>query len=171
MTALLSLARLRPAAIALALLAASACVSTRGGSIRVPAAQTLYVVAFVDMTREGKVGVPLAEAIQLEVYRRNPATLSMVFDDKSVALDGTVTQMEDVAIESGTRQIRIEIEAMLSNKRGGVVADLGRLRASAPYRVHANMPETERLRDEAIAAATGALAIKVTDAIDRAGSP
>lgn len=156
-------------ALALALLT-SGCAAVRlARSVEVPERGRLYVAPFVDETRAGEVGVRLADAVKLELFRRDPALLSVVFDEESVALDGTVLALDEARAEGGRYSLRIRASALLVNRDGEQVADLGRVEARASYALSRDPRETEEARARALEDAMRALARELLRRVDRAG--
>lgn len=160
------------ALLALALVLVTA-LSAACGSARVlrrldlPPGTRLYVAVFVDETEEGRVGVPLANAVRLEVYRRDPARLSMSFEEGTWALDGTVLALEERE-EDGRVSLVVRARARLLDKGGAVIARLGELESSSRYRVARKSAETEERRAAAIDSAVRELAREIVRRVERA---
>lgn len=136
--------------------------------LEVPGPGRLYVAVFVDETEAGEIGVLLAQAIRVEVYRRDPALLALVFDEGSLALDGTVVSLEEEPASVGAMQVRIRAEAALVDWDGEVVADLGTVEATASYFLRRDRQRTEAGRRQAVEEAVRALAREIVRRVDRA---
>lgn len=159
----------RVALVVAALALTSACGSARlARRLDLPPDTRLYVAVFVDETEEGRVGVPLADAVRVEVYRRDPARLAMSFDEGTWALDGTVLALVERQDERGRMQLTVKARARVLDKRGDVVAALGNLESAASYRVSKERVETEQRRADALEDAVRDLARELVRRVERA---
>jgi hypothetical protein len=156
------------AALVLCALVVTGCTSSRGG-IRVPGHDRVYVAVFVDESARGEVGVMLAEAIQVEVFQRDPGRLAMTFDEGSLAIDGTVHALDERVLPTGEVEIAIRTTVLLVDKRGGRVGEIGPVESRATYRPGADAEKTESARHDAIARIVRTLAVHVTREIDARG--
>lgn len=148
----------------------SACGSARRYQrIALPAETRLYVAVFVDETPEGRVGLPLSEAVRVEVYRRDPPRLAIGFDEGTWALDGTVLALEEQPDGDGRVTLTVRVSARLLEKGGAVVARLGELAASARYRVGGSEEATLERREKALETAVRDLAREIVRRVERAG--
>lgn len=151
-------------------LLAGACASSRANRpIAVPDAQRIYVSVFVDESPRGEVGVPLADALRVEIYRRDPSRLAMTFDEGAVAVDGTVHSVEEQPAGAGQLSVVVEAGARLVNRDGAVIADLGRAEAEGVYRPRRERAATDAARSQAIEAAVQRLARELIRRVDDAG--
>lgn len=155
-------------ASALVVVLACGCGSSRyGRRLQLPPEQRLYVAVFVDETEEGRVGVPLADAVRVEVYRRDPARLAMTFDEGSWVLDGTVTALEETPADDGRMRLTVQARARLLDKAGTTVARLGAVDSTASYSISRERAETEARRRDAIDAALEGLARELVRRVER----
>lgn len=149
----------------------TACGSARFmRKLDLPPDARLYVAVFVDETDEGRVGVPLADAVRVEVYRRDPARLAMSFEEGTWALDGTVLALEETPGDRGKMRLTVLARARLLNKAGDVVAVLGPVRSSSSYRVSRERAETEMRRDEALENTLLSLAREIVKRVEQAAA-
>jgi hypothetical protein len=160
----------RRALFALLGLALSGC-ATSGGSraLSVPSESRVYIAVFVDESETGEAGVPLSEAVKIEIYRRDPSRLALSFEEGSVALDGTVMAVRESGGDEGRRKVAVLAHARLVRKDGSEVADLGDAAAEAEYEVARALAETEARREEALYRAVRILARELVRRVDRAG--
>lgn len=146
-----------------------ACASSRySRRLELPPGARLYVAVFVDETDEGRLGVPLADAVRMEVYRRDPERLAMTFDDGTWALDGTVLALEEAPSDEGRMQLTVRARARLLDKSGDVVAVLGPGESTASYRLSRERAETERRRLRALDDAIARLAREIVRRVEHA---
>lgn len=145
------------------------CATTRDG-IRVPGHERVFVAVFVDESATGEVGVALAEAIQIEVYGRDPDRLAMTFDESSLALDGTVHALDEREVGGGEREIAIRTTVLLVDKQGARLGEIGPVESRATYRpVAGDAGATDEARRAAIARIVRTLAGYVTRELDARG--
>lgn len=158
-------------ASALVVVLSCACGSARyGRRLQLPPEQRLYVAVFVDETEEGRVGVPLADAVRVEVYRRDPARLAMTFDEGAWVLDGTVTAVEEAPADDDRMRLTVQAKARLLDKAGTTVARLGAVDSTTTYRISRTRAETEARRRDAIDTALEGLARELVRRVERASA-
>jgi hypothetical protein len=137
--------------------------------IAVPAGERIYVSVFVDETARGEVGVPLAEALRIEIHRRDPSRLAITFDEGAVAVDGTVQRVKEAPAGAGRLRVVVHADVTLVDKAGGVVAELGTMEGGAEYSPSRDRGETELRRREAMRDAVRSLAREILRQVDLAG--
>jgi len=158
----------KAALLVVCILLQSACTSSRNG-MRVPGHDRLYVAVFVDESARGEVGVMLAQAIQVEVFQREPRRLAMTFDEGSLAIDGTVHALDERVLPTGEHEVAIRTTVLLVDKSGARVGEIGPLESRATYRPGRDDSATETARRDAIARVVRTLAVYVTQEIDARG--
>lgn len=152
--------------VAASALGGCATVGRRG--VDVPLHDKLYVAVFVDESERGEVGVALADAIQLELWRRDPESLVLFFEESSVALDGTVLSVQEKPVSDGM-ELTVEVSARLVDRNQKVVADLGQASVTERYVVYRSPGATASARRDALVEAVQALAKQVLDRVNEAG--
>lgn len=111
--------------------AAAGCAALRPSPPLVtPHDSALVVPVFVDETETGEVGVLLARALQSEIYARAPHKLSLLFDEGTFAVDGTVLRLVETADGPGRIRLQLEVSARLVNRNRNLEIRLGRVSTS-----------------------------------------
>lgn len=156
--------------LALTGLHAAGC-ATSSRDVRVPGGhESVYVAVFVDETEHGEVGLQLTEAIQYEIWRRDPAALASFFERDTVAIDGTVVSLKEVPVGEGEIELRVRVRAAIIDKEGRQVADIELAESRARYRQYRSAKKTEAARRQALEDAVRDMAHHVVRQIDQAGA-
>ena len=160
-----------PMALAAGLLFGGCPAHLANGGMRVPEQGRLFVAVFVDESEHGEAGVPLTDAVKVELFRRDPSLLAIGFEEGTIALDGTVHAIDERAADDGRYALIIRASARLVGRDGALIADLGPMDARTTYRLSRDRRETEQARARALDDALRALARETLRRVHRAAGP